>query len=241
MKQGAWNLFVLVAIAHVQAGCGGASDPRAPTAPSSVAQPASGTLATAGLIRFVDQASGFSTTDARDADDQIVQFTTAGELIWAADGTRLHGFTARGNTITIPAEASCHCSLVVHFGAGRAYLTADYIHDNPGTIVDLEIVAGALVVNLTGVFPPGTHTLTGTVTEMTDAGPVPVQDVKVWRLNDEETGWRGATTDQNGFYEIRGLYDGSRAASFVKEGYRTVETVVTISGDTRFDVRIVRP
>lgn len=94
----------------------------------------------------------------------------------------------------IPAEASCKCTLVVYFGTRngerRAYLTADYIHDNPGTVVDLEIASGVLVVNRTNVFPPGTYTLSGVVTELTLKGQAPVEDAGVWRLNEEGAGWR---------------------------------------------------
>ena len=127
-----------------------------------------------GLRVFVDQASGFSTSDLRDAQEQIVQFNTDNELIWIADGTRLPGYSVQGNFI--PAEASCQCWLAVRFGTSngerRAYLTADYGHDNPGTMVDLEIAGGALVVRRTDVFVPGTYTLSGVVTEQTPSGPV---------------------------------------------------------------------
>ena len=159
-------------------------------------------------MTFTEAASRFSTSDLRDAQEQIVQFNTAGELIWTADGTRLPGYRPQGNYI--PAEGSCHCWFVVHFGtrAGerRAYLTADYGHENPGTVVDLEIAGGALVVSRTDVFPPGTYTQSGVVTEMTATGQAPIENAGVWRINEEESGWQGATTDKNGFYEIHGLY-----------------------------------
>ena len=48
------------------------------------------------------------------------------------------------------------------------------------------------------------------------------------------------TTDKNGFYEIHGLYDGSRTVSVIKEGYETIESDVAMNGDTRFDARLVR-
>ena len=63
-------------------------------------------------MMFTEQASGFSTSDLRDAQEQIVQFNTANELIWTADGTHLPGYRAQGNFI--PAEASC--GFVVRFG-----------------------------------------------------------------------------------------------------------------------------
>ena len=89
-----------------------------------------------------------------------------------ADGEHLPGYVVRGTFIL--AEASCQCWLAVRFGTRngerRAYLTADYGHDNPGTVVDLEIAGGALVVRRTDVFVPGTHTLSGVVTEQTQSG-----------------------------------------------------------------------
>jgi hypothetical protein len=194
-------------------------------------------------MMFTEQASGFSTSDLRDAQEQIVQFNTANELIWTADGAHLPGYRAEGNFI--PAEASCKCTLVVHFGTRnaerRAYLTADYGHDNPGDVVDLEIAGGVLVVSRTNVFPPGTYTLSGVVTEVRDrTGQAPVEGAGVWRLNDEGSGWRVGKTDKSGFYEIHGLYDGSREISVIKESYETVTRVVPINGDTRFDIQLVR-
>jgi hypothetical protein len=209
--------------------------PSTPTGPSPAPQPA-------GLVMFTEQASGFSTSELRDAQEQIVQFNTRNELIWAADGRHLPGYRAHGNFI--PAEAACKCTLVVHFGSRngerRAYLTADYIHDNDGTVVDLEIAGGVLIVSRTNVFPPGTFTLSGVLTEVTETGQAPVENAGVWRQNDEMTGWQGVTTDKDGFYEIHGLYNGSTDVSVFKEGYDAVRRTVSINGDTRLDIQLVR-
>ena len=74
------------------AGCGD-SGPSAPSAPGSPSQPsAASTPAPKGeLTVFTDPATGFSTTDLRDVQEQIVQLSSIGELIWTADGTRLPG------------------------------------------------------------------------------------------------------------------------------------------------------
>jgi len=125
-------------------------------------------------------------------------------------------------------------------GERRAYLTADYIHDNPGTVVSLAIADRALIVSRTNVYPPGTYTLTGVVTELTPTGPTPLEGAGVWRLNDEDSGWRVGTTDKNGFYEIHGLYDGSKPSSVIKEGYETARGTIVVNGDTRFDSQLVR-
>jgi hypothetical protein len=238
--------IVFLMLAQGLAGCGGSGSSSAPTAPSAGPLPGAQSVpppvSINGLMVFTDQASGFSTSDLRDAHEQIVQFNTASELIWTADGTHLPGYPRQGNAIS--AEASCKCWLVVRFGTSngqrRAYLTADYGHDNPGTVVDLAITGGALVVSRTNVFAPGTYTQSGVVTEETETGPAPLENAGVWRLNEEQSGWQVGTTDKNGFYEIRGLYDGSRAIGVFKDGYKSVETFVAINGDTRFDAQLVR-
>jgi hypothetical protein len=54
------------------------------------------------------------------------------------------------------------------------------------------------------------------------------------------TGWQSATTDHNGFYSIAGMYDSTGEVATIKEGYQDFQKVVTISGDTRFDISLVR-
>jgi hypothetical protein len=193
-------------------------------------------------VRFVDPHSGFSTSDLHDAHEQVVRLTVARELIWAADGTRFPGYGVQGsNSISVPA---CACSLVVRFGTRqgerRAYLTVDYIHDNPGTLVGLSISGAALTISRTTMFAPGTYKLSGVITETGERGARPVDGAEVWRLNEERSGWQVATTDSNGFYEMHGLYDGDRETALIKDGYVTAASVVNVSGDTRFDGHIVR-
>ena len=205
----------------------------------------------APTLKVFTEASGFSTSDLRDVQDQIVQFNTANELIWAADDTRLPGFrverhdfgTVRSTWSLSPERhAPRAVSFEVRFGTKdgerRAYLTVDYIHDNPGTLVDVEIVAGALVVTQTTVFPPGTPTLFGILTVLTPMGPVPLSGVNVYR--GVTTGWRSATTDKDGLYSIPGLIDGTDTVSVSKEGYQTHSQNLTMKGDTRFDIQLVQ-
>ena len=221
----------------------GCSTSPAPSAPSADSLPNAG-----ALVVFTDPLTGHSTADVRDAQDHVVQFTTANELIWI-DGTRLPGHQADGpghrTSGNVPPEASCQCWLVVRFGATdgerRAYITADVGHSNPGTLVSLEVTGSALVVMWSERFPPGTHTLSGVITEATVAGPVPIENARVSRLNEEGGGWDHTTTDKNGFYQLQGLSDGSRQTSFSKEGYQTIEQAsVPIHGDTRLDVQLLR-
>ncbi|HTM25640.1 MAG TPA: carboxypeptidase-like regulatory domain-containing protein [Vicinamibacterales bacterium] len=238
------NGIALLMISVGLAGCSNpaARAPSAPLAPSGVSQPDN-----AALVVFRDPLTGLSTSDVRDARGHIVQFTTANELIWI-DGTHLSGHQVGGPGYTqgngVP-EASCQCWLAVRFGAAdgerRAYMTADLGHSNPGTLVDLEITGGALVVSWTDLFPPGTYTLSGYVTEATATGLVPIENAHVDRLDEEQGGWDHTTTDKNGFYQLHGLSDGSREAVFGKDGYQEIHLgEVPVHGDTRFDVQLVR-
>jgi hypothetical protein len=238
---------VLLFLVQGLVGCGRSDSRPIPSAPSAVQvqQPVNSNQP----IVFKDPLTGLSTSDVRDAQDHIVQFTTGGELVWTADGTHLSGHSVSGpgyqSSNNVPGEPSCQCWLVVRFGASngerRAYLTADYIHFNPGTVVALQIAGLTLIVSRTDVFPPGTYTLSGVVTEATEAGLIPIENANVYRLDEEESGWDQTTTDSNGFYQIHGLTDGSRLTGFSKDGYQKVEQAgLPIHGDMRLDVQLIR-
>lgn len=241
--------IVLLMLAVGLAGCGdsGPSTPSAP-GPSSQPSPASTSAPSSALTVFTDSATGFSTTDLRDVQEQIVQLSSAGELIWTADGTRLPGYrvtrpTGDGKVLFIEGKICPEsCAFEVRFGARggerRAYLTVDYVHWNPGTLVDVEVIGGALVVTETDVYPPGSLTLSGVVSERTPRGRAPIEGAEVWRS--AGYGWRSATTDANGFYRIQGLYDGSETVHTSKDGYLPDERAVTIEGDTRHDIELAR-
>ena len=240
--------FVGITILFVATGVVGCSSPTAPAlsappAPSDVSPPNPGPL-----VVFKDPLTGVTTSDVRDAHGHVVQFTDGNELIWI-DGTHFPGHEVDGPGHRLhsnnPAEVSCQCWLVVRFGASdgerRAYMTADVGHSNPGTVMDLEIRGTELVVSWTDLFPPGTYTLSGFVSEATRAGLVPIEKAEVWRVDEEQTGWDHTTTDKNGFYQLHGLSDGSRAANISKEGYQTIDQGnVPVHGDTRFDIQLLR-
>ena len=245
MNRGTLPLMLALGLA----GCGGSGSSSAPSAiPQPTPQPPP-----VSLVVFSESTSGFSTTDLRDVQEQIVQFNTANELIWPPDGTRLPGFEVDkfhypGTSfinIVGPSRTICPqgCAFEVRFGTKdgerRAYLTMDYVHDNPGTLVDVEVAGGALIVTKTNVFAPGTFMLSGVVTEVTKAGEVPVEGASVYRL--VASGWRGATTDNNGTYKMLGMYDGANTVAASKDGYQNQEIRdVSIKGDTRFDIQLVR-
>lgn len=211
--------------------------PSSPSLPSITSPPNPGSL-----VLFKDPLTGVSTSDVRDAQDHVVQFTTSRDLIWV-DGTHLPGHDAGQSDQRLQTvEPSCQCWLVVRFGAmngqRRAYLTADVGHSNPGTLVELATTGSTVVVSWSDRFPPGTYTLSGVVTQVTTAGLVPVENAELWRLDEEQSGWDHTATDKNGFYQIHGLSDGSRRATLIKDGQQFEQGTVTVHGDTRFDIQL---
>jgi len=94
------------------------------------------------------------------------------------------------------------------------------------------------------------HTLSGVVYEVTPAGQVPIADVSVYCDSCGEFGHTFARTDANGFYSFSGVFNGSNPLIVAKAGYRDPPglpsgpvlgwRVVTVGGDTRFDIQLVR-
>jgi hypothetical protein len=135
--------IVVVALAFTCIRCNDGPGTRVnlPTvAPTPVAPPPP----SAPSIRvFTDPMSGVTTSDVHDAQDQVFQLNSAGQVIWKADGG-VYSFAVRG------AEEG----LVVRFGAKnaerRAYLIYDmewYHYGPPEVVVDLEVVDGKLIVS----------------------------------------------------------------------------------------------
>ena len=134
---------ILLAFALATAGCGGPTSPSRAVAVTSSAATA--------LMVFTDRATGFSTTDVRDAHEQIVRFNTAGEMIWTTGDARFPGFRADDQGVT--ADRVCAgCYFLVRFGTRdgerRAYLTwsGDPAPERPVTVLDVDVVGGRLVV-----------------------------------------------------------------------------------------------
>jgi hypothetical protein len=107
----------------------------------------------------------------------------------------------------------------------------------------ITIAADTLLDILVARIP--TYTLSGVVSELTTEGPVPLEGVDVYWSE-----YKGTFTDGKGFYTIEGLYKGVQPMWVAKEGYTFAVDIphpmgerwrdVTISGDTRFDVQLVR-
>lgn len=84
--------------------------------------------------------------------------------------------------------------------------------------------------------PLATYTLSGTVTEMTSAGPVAVPGVWVEDGGSHEY----AITDATGSYSVTGLRATTSHISASKPGYVSGRRTVTISGDMRLDIQLER-
>jgi hypothetical protein len=219
--------------------------PAAPSPIPAVAPPAEPVLRT-----FTDAGSCFSTTDVRDARDHVVQFDTSYDLIWTADGRHLPGFYSKAGSAYIDGFAASQNWFIVRFGMTdgqrRAYLTAvDDEGLNPGTLVGLDVSGTSLVVVRTNVFPPGTYTLSGytlsgVVTEVTPIGRMPIAGAFVMLTYGAGDDYQRATTDGDGGFEIRALYESVKGLNVYKEGYKFLSQPVSVDGDTRVDLRLLR-
>ena len=135
--------LVGVLLAVGVAACGSSGSP---SSPSPNPQP----TPTASLVTFTDPASTFSTTDVRDQQEQIVEFNTAEELIWIADGTRFPGYRVAGNFVRF--DNYFEVVFVTRDGERRAYFTVHgHGPTDPNRVCDIEIVNGRLVITETNI------------------------------------------------------------------------------------------
>ena len=232
----------VLAVSTIFSACDRANAPGLAVAPTPV--PTSGTPPTpvgTRLIEFMDPVTGATTSDVYDAQEHLVQFNSANEMIWTADDAHIKGYSVAG-PYYIAAEALCDCWLEIRFGATdggrRAYLTADYGHFNPGTLIALALNNGSLAMTQSDAYPPGTDTLSGIISERTPAGVIPVEGADVYRAYG--SGYQTAVTDKNGLYRIQGLYDRVDVLSAGKDGYQQFKETVAVHGDTRYDIQLVK-
>ena len=83
--------------------------------------------------------------------------------------------------------------------------------------------------------PPAIGRIFGTITELTTNGQVPVAGVYI-----EYCGYDGADTDATGFYQLS--VPNGIAWLYVRKvaGFKEIAPVVTVSGETRLDIRLER-
>jgi hypothetical protein len=140
--------IIAIAVVSTMIGCRETGRSRLPTEPSSV-MPSPGPTpppSPVSLVVFTDPTSRLSTSDMRDADEQIVRFNTAGELIWAADESRHPGYPVRGAVIR---DGSLEVRFGTKDGERRAYVvfSTDYYHyPPPPTVVDFEVIDGRVQI-----------------------------------------------------------------------------------------------
>jgi len=111
-------------------------------------------------------------------------------------------------------------------------------------------ITGDVVMDI-GVELKIAHTLSGVVFEVTPAGQAPIEGVQVYCDSCGEFGHTFAHTDANGFYIFPAVFNGSNPLIVGKDGYRDPPGLppgplsqgwrqVTVKGDTRFDIELVR-
>ena len=134
--------FVLIA---VMPACGSNS----PSAP----QNGGGTppASTPVIVMFTDASTGFSTSDVRDVQEQIVRFDSANStLIWVASGNSFVGYPVDGHFIR--SDRQFQVRFGVRDGERRAYFT----ETGTGTICDIVFTGGQITILPTSVTVPGT-------------------------------------------------------------------------------------
>src|SRR5262249_9310669 len=138
-----WQAIILLMLSEAVAGCGSSSTTPA-TAPSSPSPPQ------VQLAVFHAPSSTFATSDVRDVQGQIVRFDLAtNSLIWAVDGRSFSGYAIDGNFIR-----SDH-AFQVRFGTDEGERRAYFTETVKGTICDIEVTGGQLVLTSTNVMVPG--------------------------------------------------------------------------------------
>ena len=136
--------IVVVALAFTWSGCHDGPETRVNMSPGAPTPLARESPPPAPSIRvFTDPVSGVTTSDVQDAQDQVFQLNSAGQVIWKADGG-VYAFAVTG----------AGEGLIVRFATKnaerRAYLIYDtewYHYGPPEIVVDLEAVDGELIVS----------------------------------------------------------------------------------------------
>ena len=139
-------LAIVVAGAVVQCG-GSGSTPTGNSTPSPTPGPVV-------LAMFTDPVSGFSTSDVRDVQGEIVRFDrTSNSLIWVADGRAFPGYPISGNFI---GENSIPDKFQVRFGIENGERRAYFTETATAKVCDVVVVNGAVTIFPTNVTVPGT-------------------------------------------------------------------------------------
>ena len=99
---------------------------------------------------FRDPDTGFSTTDVRDVEEEIVQFdTSTNSIIWAADGTAYQEGLWAVNDVFLAGGG-----FQVRFGTKEGERRAYFTETVPATICQIEPANGFLSISPTNVTVP---------------------------------------------------------------------------------------
>jgi hypothetical protein len=132
-------LLLLIGIAG---GCGSS-----PTAPAPLQQPPPQQTV---LANFADPSSSFSTSDVRDVQDHIVNFDiSTNSLVWSLTGQKFTGYPVNGNFI------GSNNKFQVRFGTKGGDCRAYFTEAATGTICDIELFSGQIVISPTQTTPEG--------------------------------------------------------------------------------------
>jgi hypothetical protein len=100
------------------------------------------------LALFTDSVGGFSTTDVRDSEGDIVRFTVDGSLVWPPTMATFGGFPVAGNLIG-PTQG-----FQIRFGTEGGQRRAYFTERGPGTICDIDLINGMINVSPTSQTVP---------------------------------------------------------------------------------------
>jgi hypothetical protein len=84
--------------------------------------------------------------------------------------------------------------------------------------------------------PAATFTISGTISEATESGAVPIEGATVASVDTEN--W--VVTDADGFYRLSGLRAGMARVVLSKAGYEEQLVEMMIEGDSQLDAQLVR-
>jgi len=226
------HLSLAVSLALSMLACGGSS----PTTPTALVAPTQPTFTLSGVVSAVTP-TGLTPL-------QGAQVFVSGHRTMTDEEGRYSISGLEPNAFGFAVTAS---------KAGYASETTNLTKSVDAT-VDMQLVRTAL------------YTLAGVVSEVTSRGRVPIEGVRVdvssMPCDEHGTGCVGfgegiglfqtATTDKNGFYNIPGLYQGKYNVIWAgKDGFNDAfpphypenpegGQAITINGDSRFDLQLVR-
>ena len=100
------------------------------------------------LASFVDPMGGFSTSDVRDSEGDVVRFTVDGSLVWPPTMATFGGFPVTGNFIGSTQDFQ------IRFGTEGGQRRAYFTERGPGTICDIDLINGMINVSPTSQTVP---------------------------------------------------------------------------------------